>query len=367
MLDAFTRYSRSKLIRRDSGSSTHGSGTLKAQLSRRISSDEPGRTLESPEPSIATGSSAGSFLSSHSGDSQPSGPSLKQTLVKFRQQRLRPLSILAGNPKLVRNRRPSHSRESEESTDSGQFQVGAMGRILSSDQHSSHFIPRAALEQGGDYVIVHSEYAQALPNNQQPHASMPEISSNKKPWSYNLESLPCGIRSSEKLVVEEESDGSLDDEMLDTLCTLRYTIQQIKDHRRQSPKSNPLVKCDSLPTFGLTSTGHQNLLRTLSVPSRFIEDKAASFDLMNGSGLPYCLVSPAHLLNQLPSIHAGNHSTPASRDLPNPGMIENEDEGDDTSFCTLPEEEPDYQSGPYVLPIWPNLPSALQPAFDPKC
>ncbi|OAV88207.1 hypothetical protein PTTG_09159 [Puccinia triticina 1-1 BBBD Race 1] len=372
MLDAFTRYSRPKLIRRDSGSSTHGDGTAKAQLSRRISSDQPRRATEGPDPSLAASSSAGS-LSNRSKDGQRDGHSLKQTLAKLRHQRLRPLSLFTANPKIIRTHRPSRSRESIESTDSDQSHAGAAGRPQSSSTHSSHVIPRAVLEHGGDYVMVHSEYVQDLPDFLPPPNSMPEISSSgvclkddKKTWSYNLGGLTREIRSSERLVVEEGSDSSLDDEMLDTLCTLRYTIKQMKEHQRQPPQLTALVKCDSLPTFGLASSEHNGLSRTFSVPSRFVEDETRPFGPLNGFSLQSCLVAPAHRSAQLSVMDSDTHcSRVHSFSVPNPGSMETEDEADDTSsFCTLSEEEPDYQSCPYVLPIWPNLSSELHPSFD---
>ncbi|PLW39562.1 hypothetical protein PCANC_15660 [Puccinia coronata f. sp. avenae] len=316
MLDALTRCP--KLMRRES--------THKVQSSGRVSSDEARRPVETPL--LSSGSSAGSIFS-YGSDSQRSGHSFRRTLVKLRQQRLRPLSIFVGHPKIAGHHRVTHSFGSIESIDSDQFQVGARGHHPSNANHSSHLITSALLGHRAE-------------------------TDDQRTWSYNLQGhYSCDARLPEKLMAEEESDGSLDDEMLDTLCTLRYTIQRMKEHRTPSPKSSPLTKCESLPAFGLASVDHNNLSRTLSVPSQFIERRPTSLGLIQAAlPLPSSFPCPAHLsIDQ----HSATHSDG------------DEDDGDDkSSFCTLSEEEPDYKSFPYVAPIWPSLPSILRLPFDSK-
>ncbi|KNZ59837.1 hypothetical protein VP01_1654g2 [Puccinia sorghi] len=361
MFDAIARCP--KLMRRHS--------THKGPLSRHSSSDETRGTFENPWPSSCS-SSAGSLFS-HSGDSQRSGYSFKQTLAKFREQRLRPLRIFNGNAKVVRNHRISHSCGSIDSIDDVQLPVGTPGHRQSTSTYSPHIISRASLgnrsaEAAIEYhpermlqdlrpSVFHS-FSSVLP--QYPPGELSK--DGRKMWSYSPDNPACGEIPADKLVAEEESDGSLDDEILDTLCTLRYTVQKIKEHQRQSPKSSPLAQCNSLPAWGAASTGHNNLSRSLSAPcSRPCErGPVSSLGLVN-SGLPHCSPCPAHLLpiDQSAPMHAEKDCNLIG--LPNPGMIENEDDaGDDSSsFCTLSEEEPDYQSLPYVLPIWPNFPSSF--------
>jgi len=361
MLDAITRCP--KLIRRDS--------THKGPSSLRSSSDETRRTTENPWPS--SGSSSAGSLFSHSGESQRSGYSFKQTLVKFREQRLRPLRIFNGNAKVVRNHRISHSCGSINSIDDVQLPVGAPGHRQSTGTYTPHIISRASLGNRGAEAAIeyHSErilqdlrpsvlhtFSSVLP--QYPPGEFSKDGRGR--WTYRPENQACGANPADKLVAEEESDGSLDDEILDTLCTLRYTIQKIKEHQRPSPRSSPLVQCDSLPTFGGASTGHNNLSRSLSAPCSRLSQRGpvSSLGLVN-PGLPHLSLCPAHLLpiNQSAATHAEKDCNLIG--LPNPARIENEDDGgdDSSSFCTLSEEEPDYQALPYVLPIWPNLPSSF--------
>ncbi|KAH9440451.1 hypothetical protein MJO28_016351 [Puccinia striiformis f. sp. tritici] len=379
MLDAFTRYSRPKLIRRQSSSSPRSNGNPQEEQNRRISAEESWTALESPELCSAAGSSAGSFLSSHNEDSQRNGKSLKQTFVNFRRHRLRPLSVLTITPKFIRNHRPSRSRGSMELIDSEQFRAGAPNRVQSSySEHSSHVIPRSVLQYGGHYAKVDSDYVPDSPHILHPPSFMSGISlgdlslkDDKETWRYSLEGPPCEIRSEKKPLIEEDSEGSLDDEMLDTLCTLRSTIQKIKAHRRKSPQSSPLLKSGSLPTGG--SQEHINLSRSLSAPCRIINGRPTPLWTLESSALPHCLVSPVHSPTKLPGMYTdltGNHSIPTyEMSSSNPEIIENEgeDEDEDTSsFCTVSEEEPDYHSGPYFLPMWPDLAPILSLPLDPQ-
>lgn len=367
------RFSRSNSIRRTSGSSDQSQTTFNTQLARCSSSDGPLRS-PSPQPSFAAGSSTGSFLSSHSESSQQGGHPLTQAVTKFRSQRMRPLSMFSSQSSSSRSVRLFHFRRSSESIESEQFQV-----VPNLNKRRSYLRPSAGQKRNN----FHQDSNQTT-NILQTQSSMPEISSSemfqyrRSIWRSNISNSAPDIDSSrENLAVREKEEDTWHDEMLDTLHTLRRTADEMKKPRKHLSNTNQLARRDSLPTFGSALKDMNTLSRSASAVSKALqidEDKAASPAICLSNSTPSRnYLSPAtHLSKRLtrPSILPSNYHLPGKYGLipQDLARIKREDDTDDgSSFCTLSDEEAEYQSHPYVLPIWPNPPPSLCLPFGDAC